>query len=71
MHYAFHYADLGVLEGWPISGRKRFYMEAIIILYHEHHITISIQFKYVFSRVGKTLPTPQLLGHWATAPIAL
>ena len=27
--------------------------------------------KYVFSRVGKTLPTPQLLGHWATAPIAL
>ena len=48
MHHAFHYADLGVLEGWPISGRKRFYMEAIIILYHihEHHIINFIQFKY-------------------------
>ena len=34
-------------------------------------IALSIQNKYVFSRVGKTLPTPQLLGHWATAPIAL
>ena len=47
MHYAFHYADLGVLEGWPISGRKRFYMEAIIILYHIHdfmNITSSILF---------------------------
>ena len=30
-----------------------------------------MKLKYVFSRVGKTLPTPQLLGHWATAPIAL
>ena len=32
---------------------------------------IMTKVKYVFSRVGKTLPTPQLLGHWATAPIAL
>ena len=35
------------------------------------HIPATTPLKYVFSRVGKTLPTPQLLGHWATAPIAL